>query len=470
MKKNKKLYILLCILTVMGIITFAATQIEKKNEEIKNSGEDILKISTDSVKAISWNIKDDDINLSFHKDENEDKWIYDGDEKFPADKSKIEDALNIFENFAAEFIIEDVDNFEQYGLKNPQAVISLKTNDKSYEISIGDYSKMDSERYVSIGDGNVYLMKEDPMDTFDKELKDFIKDDKIPDFEGVSSMVFNGKVNSDIILKGNSEDSYIEDDIYYETYNDKNIPLDTESINKYLDKIKNLDLIKYDTYNATEEELDKYGINNPDLTINIKYNEIDDKDNSNTKNFKLTVGSNLSDLGENPDSEDILGYIRIDDSPIIYEIQGDDYEALIDDAGDELRHKNIIPVNLEDTASIDVLMDNNKYHIVNDKKGDDVKFTYKDKEIENYDFKESLTLLNATSFTDDKPSGEKELSLIVTVDKDKSPQINIDIYRYDGESCLATIDGNPLAYIKRDNVINLKEAVNSFVLAQDIDE
>ena len=467
MKKNKKLYILLSILVGMCIITLIATNIEKKSEEIKNSGESILEIDIDTVKGLSWNIADEERSLAFHKDDN---WIYDEDTNFPVDKEKIEDALSIFESFAADFIIENVENFEQYGLVNPQADISIETDDKTYEINIGDYSKMDSERYVSIGDGNVYLMKEDPMDTFDKELKDFIKDDEIPDFEGVASIKFEGEVNSDIVLNEKGTNPYNEEDVYFETYNEKFIPLDTDNIDKYLGKIENLDLNKYVTYNVTDDELDKYGINSPDLLININYNEMDEDENSIAKEFNLTVGSNIEELEEDPDEEDILGYIRINESKIIYEIPGYDYNALIEDAGDELRHKNIIPADTKDISSIDVLMDNNKYHIVNDKKGEDVRFIYNDKEIENFDFEESLTLLNATSFTEDKPTGEKELSLLVSVDSNASPQITIDIYRYDGESCLVTVDGNSLAYINRDNVIDLKEAVNGFVLAQDIDE
>ena len=460
MKKNKKLYILLCILGCMCIITFIATNIEKKTEEIKNSGESILEIPSDTIKALSWTMNNDTVNLSFHKDDN---WHYDGDENFPVDDNKIEDALSIFENFAAEFIIENVEDYDQYGLSTPDTKIALETEDKSYEIKIGDYSKMDSKRYVSIDDGNVYLMKEDPMDTFDKELKDFIKDDNIPDFEGVSSIKFEGEANLDIVLKEQGTNPYNEEDVYFDTYNDKLIPLDTDSIDKYLSKIETLDLNKYVTYNATEDELDKYGINTPDLLININYSEVDENENSTSKEFKLTVGSNLDELGEDPDEDDILGYIRINDSSIIYEILGYDYKDLIDDAGDELRHKNIIPVEIENIKAIDIAMDGKEYHVDN-KEGDDAKFTYEGEVIENYDFEESLTLLNATSFTDETPTGEKELSLIVTVDTDKSPQITIDIYRYDGEKCIASIDNTPLAYINRDNVINLKEAVNSFVL------
>lgn len=37
---------------------------------------------------------------------------------------------------------------------------------------------MDSQRYVSIGDGNVYLAVNDPMDYFDVTLSDMILNDE----------------------------------------------------------------------------------------------------------------------------------------------------------------------------------------------------------------------------------------------------------------------------------------------------
>lgn len=52
---------------------------------------------------------------------------------------------------------------------------------------MGDYSSMDSERYVSIGDGNVYLVQNDPLDQFDAVLSDMIDHDDVPRFDAVAS-------------------------------------------------------------------------------------------------------------------------------------------------------------------------------------------------------------------------------------------------------------------------------------------
>ena len=57
-------------------------------------------------------------------------------------------------------------------------------------MTLGDFSTMDSERYVSIGDGNVYLVKEDPMDKFDAEISDMLARDEIPDLKQADQFVF----------------------------------------------------------------------------------------------------------------------------------------------------------------------------------------------------------------------------------------------------------------------------------------
>ena len=54
MKRTKKLYILLGVLVVICIATFALSKTEKKKENIKNSDKTVLKADSDSVNKISW--------------------------------------------------------------------------------------------------------------------------------------------------------------------------------------------------------------------------------------------------------------------------------------------------------------------------------------------------------------------------------------------------------------------------------
>ena len=166
MNRSKKLRILLGILVVACVVTLLVMQMEERKEQIKNSEEIILEVPSDSVQSLSWEYEGN--TLSFHKAET---WLYDEDEAFPVSEERIHELLELFEAFGVSFIIEDVEDYGQYGLDAPLCTIDLTTEERSYQILVGDYSKMDSKRYVSIGDGNVYLVQKDPLDHFDTDLR-----------------------------------------------------------------------------------------------------------------------------------------------------------------------------------------------------------------------------------------------------------------------------------------------------------
>ena len=85
--------------------------------------------------------------------------------------------------------------------------INLSTGDTDYEIQLGDFSAMDSQRYVSLGDGNVYLAAADPLDYFDATLRDMIDNDEAPSFDTVQEIRFEGDQTYQIVYQEYSEDS-----------------------------------------------------------------------------------------------------------------------------------------------------------------------------------------------------------------------------------------------------------------------
>lgn len=147
---------------------------EKHVEKIKNSDEVILSIDSSTVTALSW--VNGEETLSFHKDG--ENWVYDKDDAFPVDADKIENLLNIFNEFGVSYVIEDVENYADYGLEDPTCTINIKADGEEYQVLLGGFSKMDEQRYVSIGDGKAYLVQTDPYDSFNIALKDMILNDE----------------------------------------------------------------------------------------------------------------------------------------------------------------------------------------------------------------------------------------------------------------------------------------------------
>lgn len=182
--------------------------------------------------ALSW--INEEGTWSFTKDET---WTYDGDAAFPVDEGKINDLLSQFQSFGAAFTIENVENFSQYGLDKPVCTIDLTAGEKHYTLQLGDFSKMDEERYISIGDGNAYLAVHDPMEEFGAVLRDMILDDAVPEFDTAQEIRFAGLENY-TITRDEEAKSLCESDVYFTDGK----PLDTDNVDSLLKQIKNLSL------------------------------------------------------------------------------------------------------------------------------------------------------------------------------------------------------------------------------------
>ena len=471
MKRSKRLCILLGVLAVACVATFALSRYQAKKEQIQTNGEVVLEIPVDSVQALSWEY--DSETLSFHKD---DQWIYDEDEAFPVDGEKIEGLLNQFSAMGAAFTIENPEDLSPYGLSDPTCSITITTDEETYTILLGGYSTMDSQRYVSIGDGNVYLVADDPLDDFDIGLRDLLDPDDIPAFDQVSEITFTGSENYQIFYEAYEDGSartYCADDVYFVQQEDGTLPLDTDKVNSYLQTIRYLDLSDYVTYNVTDEELAQYGLDDPQLTIQVDYTEENEDGDEVSDTFTLHISRDPEELAkaeasESEDEEDteeeITAYARVGDSPIVYRLYSESYSSLMRASCDDLRHTELFTADFADITQIDVSLEGTDYTITTDGSGDDRTYAYLETEVEIDDFRSALESLQADSFTDEAPAQKEEISLTLHLDNEAFPTVEISLYRYDGSSCLAVVDGVPTALVERSQVVDLIEAVNSIVL------
>lgn len=576
MNRYKKLGILVLVLAVACAVTFGVSRYQEKQETIRTADTVILELDTEQITEISWEV--DGTTLAFQKG---DGWTYTGDSAFPVDAEKLGERLELFESFGVSFIIEDVEDYSQYGLDNPEGIIYLTTTqaiegmDKddeitasateettesteetaeatgetaetteetteatteateateetteetaetteettettaetteateettasgeeiyTYTIRLGSYSTMDEKRYVSTGDGNVYLVNTDPMDLYDCTLSDLILDDEMPQYDQVTSLTVEG-VDSYTATYQEESTSYRENDHYFVDGE----PLDTSRVNSYAYSLKTLSTEEYVTYNATDEELEKYGLDEPELTVTLDYTAENEDGEDEAHTFVLHVSR---DPEEDEEDDVENAYIQVGDSKILYRISADTYSDLIAATQDDLRHQEIIPADITSVAQVDVTLDGETYTFTAETDSDDEQtWYYNGEEIESDDLADDLAKLEASEFTDETPDAKEELSLTIYLtgedeaqettaatedtaettgetaetsettgeatetqaETPKGTRIDIVLYRYDGESCLATVDGEPLCLTARSDVVALIEAINALVL------
>ena len=445
MKRYKRVLVLLGVLVIVVAAAFAVSHMRERKEAIKTSGETFLTVPADSVTALDWT--NGDTSLAFHK---EDNWLWDDDEAFPVDQEEIAKLLAPFESMAAAFVIDDVTDYEQYGLTEPECTVNLTAGETKTTVKLGAYSSLDQQRYVDIGDGKVYLVADDPLDDYDVELADLIEHDKIPALDPASFTV-TGAVELDAAYTEEG-DSYCAEDVYFTT---DGLPLDTDRVEDWLDRFESLALTDYVTYNVTDEELAAYGLDEPDLTVTVTPKEGD------------PVTFELSEvIPEDAESEEeTKAYIRFNGSQIIYSIAPGDYTVISQAAYDDLRHRELFTPEFESVTAIDVTLEGAAYPFVltENEEGDSV-WTYSGAEIEISGVRSALTALTASSFTDQEPTGQEEISLTLHLADEAHPELTVTLYRLDGSLCSASVNGQPVCTVSRSLAVDLIEAVNALVL------
>lgn len=130
-------------------------------------------------------------------------------------------------------------------------------------------------------------------------------------------------------------------------------------------------------------------------------------------------------------------YVRIGDSPIIYQISESSYEALMACSYNDLRHDAVYSGDFSDITGFDLTLDGKTYSITSEEEDDSRTFGY---------------------------DGEEELALTLHLDNENFSTLELVFNRIDGTSCLVTIDGEPTATVDRSAVVDLVEAFNEIVL------
>ena len=473
MKRYKKVIIMAAVLLVACIATFALTRYEEEQEQIRISDEIIMQIPRENVLSVSWDYSGGG-SLAFHKTDS--GWVYQDDEAFPVSEEKVMDILEHFESYGVTFVIENVTDYAQYGLDEPECTLHLATSERSYDIKMGDFSTMDEQRYISIGDGNVYLVGEDPIDYVDSSLSTMILHDDTPGFEKVVDITFAGSENYTIVRTDESTHTYDpEDDIYFVERDGKTVPLNTASVKTFLNTITSLDLLTYATYNATAEELKTFGMDEPMLSVTVNYTYTNDDDETVSDTCVIHISENPEEraasdaaVAEGNTATAVTKYVRIGDSQIVYTMDDTDFAILKAASYDDLRHKTLYWGDFEIVKQIDITLEGEEHSIVSKLEGEEdaqeLVWYYGDTELDITDVQSALEALSADSFTEELPSKDEEIGITLHLDNENFPTVEIRLYRYDGSLCLAVVDGDPVSLVSRSSVMDLVEAVQAIVL------
>ena len=471
MKRTNKLILLVCILAVCCAVTVIVLHTEEKKELIRTSDEMILEIDPKSVDSLAWEYEGEEgaVSLSFSKQDGH--WVYDKDNAFPVDDEKLEQVLSVFEKLGASFVIDEVEDFSLYGLKQPECKISFSADGQDYSVKLGAFSTMDAQRYVSLDNGSVYLVTEDPMDYFRVLLEDLVKFDEMPAFDHVTEIRFSGEQNYRIVRVEGSDESCCVNDVYYAELDGQRLPLDTEAVEKYLRAISSIRFTKYKSYNMSEDEKVAFGQDKPQLTVEVDYaDKADGGELGEAQTFRMVMGRDLDEqtrrdaaaaANEPLANLIVTAYVRVNDSNVVYSVSDEKCTALLANGYDDLRHRQAMPADFNATVeSFEATLDGETFAFTSTlpEKGDRV-FSCDAGEFVVTTLRVRIQNIAVTEFSDDVPQGYEEISMVFRLNAPNFPEMRFAAYRVDAEKCLVTVNGEPFGYTERQNVVDLREAV-----------
>lgn len=474
MKRTRTLIVALVVLVLLVVGVVVVKKVEQHVDSIKTIDEQIISLEESNINAFEWTYEEG--SLAFAK--NDSIWNDPNDAKFPVDQDKIKDFLKDFENVHASFIIDNVEDYGQYGLDNPEAVIKFTLTEGELTVKLGAYSVMDEKRYVSIGDGKVYLIDEDLLEHVSIERDNFFLHDKLTQPETVTGITISGENGLNVVYDAETLHTYTDFYNYYAVEGGKYRALSTDAIEDFDTSIFGLNLKTYETYTASEEDLSIYGLDNPAFTVTVKgRNTVEEatkdkeavyEDNSQTIYVGYVIDTDTKvEEGEEPAK---LVYVRVADSEIVYKVSNTLYDTLAGATYETLRPATVVYIKKNNILSMSTTLESTKYdinYVITSEEGADTEegaFFINDYEINVNDIVAALNDLNITEQGVSKTSNLLELSLDLHLDNETYGDVSIDMYRYDGDSVYVEMNGEAVGLVKRSSMVALREALMTEVL------
>lgn len=451
MKRQKKMLLLLgCLVLLIGL-TLAVTTLNKRNAaedgaQKEDNSVTVFTLDPETVTELSWSYSED---LSFHREG--DGWVYTADPRFPLDESFIRTALEKLSEITASRTIENVENWDEYGLQVPVCAISVTAGDTVYELGIGLETGLGGVRYLSTGDGKVYLVNAAVLSPFRYGLYDLLTYEEIP---------YMGKFTGLTVEAGSERYTIEKDEGSGRAYADSYIwfmgdtTLDTELTETFIGSAAD---IKWDTCaNYYAEDLSEYGLAEPAATVTIRYDEAETDDDGaevlHPRTFTVHIG----------DETEEGRYACLDGSRMVYVIGTKLCDTLLNTTRQELLPDEVFTLVWEPVYQLDIIHGGKTYeliettHMVTDEDGNEEEKTEYLLDGERVAATSIFYVINTLGSdgyaTGVAPEGEEVIRFVIYRDHKNFPEVELAFYKYDSTRYLTVLNGEATVFAVREDV------------------
>lgn len=477
MKRWKNLGLLVFFLVFLIVATILTRNISVEPELTEAEEKSVeLAIDSSALTSLSWNYDGEEIAL--RKDTN--GWVYADDAKFPLNTVKADSLASALASVKAEKVIESPDELSQYGLDAPVCSITANTGN-DITLMVGSQTSMDGYRYLSNGDGNVYLVSSDLLTNFSCGLYDLVLKETIPSMKNLLSMSVSSEVQDyEIDHIEASGIAYTDEYEWFLKGKDGWLTLDNSLASGFANKIRNLNWQTCVDYHADESDLSSYGLASPSAVVEMRYLQSSEIETNLTTDDGEPIYETVKEektftleLGSYTDSS---CYARIAGSPMIYCVDASVLDDLLYMDYEDLRPDDIIVLDLTELLGVDISLDGLSYlfekistaETVDEETSVETVWLLSDREADIESVLRKLMNLTATGFADnEQPKRTAEISFVFERKNTLHPVTELVIYPYDSTYSLVTLNGESTVFISRYDADAIKAELEEMVAAND---
>lgn len=306
MKRSGKLLILLLVLAVLGVGAYAAIKLGEQAEERERKAQEetaqetqaLSELTASDIKQIAW--KTGDTDIAFER--TEDGWKNMADDAFPVNSSAVEKQAELIAGITTAKEIQNTADKSQFGFDTPEVTVTVNGD---LEYVFGKPTNLTQGRYLLLG-GRVFVVDYSLADSLKLKEADVMKYDEIPEMAYVLHYKAESKVNDflvDLIYVMQDDEGngtfYIRDDMSRVI---SQVQTSTLLNNIYTEKLRNCV-----NYNASEEDLEEYGLADPVMTVYMKF-----------VNSAGETGEYTLYIGNPTDENEKYRYAKIPGSKMVY--------------------------------------------------------------------------------------------------------------------------------------------------------
>ena len=380
-KKTVKMVLAVVSLAVLcgvylGVSTYVSKQEEAENSKEEEEQVSVTDASADEIETVKFLI--DKKEVTFQRKEEE--WVKGNDEAFPVSQDTLNNAVGMLGDLKAERVLDDVSDLSEYGLDSPVNTIVFKTKvGEETSIKIGVKNESVSQYYVKKNedDKKVYLVASASIEPFMNSLYDYAESGTFPEIssENIKAIQVEGETSYNL--------SVDENGFWYVSDGGNQEKADSAKAASMASSFSTLEYASFVNYDASEEEMESYGLNKPYANVILNYEEEVSKketDNLKSEETELEEAENTEEkqgekkgeeTGEKKEEEAEMEdkslvihvgseaeegdrYVSVDDSKEVYTMSEETLSTFLDKDDSDFWDMNVCYVSINDIESIEI--------------------------------------------------------------------------------------------------------------------